>query len=283
MPIPFRPPLPPDDDWAAHRREIKQCRGTVCYAALVSHFGTESPKELELRVDGRAPYRSGDGDPSISNKYRRWRQGLALPSDESIQHVFHRSGGAVRLQQWRDLVLWELLEPELPRIQRIHQLLEASSPLVRRILLLDDYAGLGRPVHTASIDRQMYLGIRNHFSLDAFLALLCLARKGELLEADPQHFLPAACAFDIFPRVLYTHPPLAYRWEVLFECLARVYWRRLYGYGFGYVMEMDTVRTSLQALQANPRSPLPSLTGARKRVIDTDPLKEVERMYRRET
>ena len=272
MPIPFRPPLPPVDDWAAHRAEIKCCRGTTCYAALVTHFGTDSPKELEKRVDRRSPYHTRGGDLSISNKYRRWRQGKALPRDDSIKHVLNHTGGSVHLGWWRDLILWELLDPEPPSMQRINHLLEQSPPPVRKILFFDEAPNsLGRYEHS-NPDRSMILGIRNHFALDAFLALLCLARKGELLEEDPQHFLPATCAFDIFPRVLYTYPPLAYRWENLYACLERIYWRRLYGNGAYFLREIGTVRANLQALQIDSTSVLPMLSGNRVPKLNDDPV-----------
>jgi hypothetical protein len=277
VPIPFQSPLPPGDNWAAHRAEVKRSRGTACYGALVTHFGTDSPKELELRVDHRSPYRTEGGDASISNKYRRWRQGKALPNDDSIRHVLKQTGGSLRLERWRDLMLWELLDPEPPSIQRINHLLEQSAPLVRKILFFDGAPNnLGRYVHS-NPDRAMTLGIRNHFSLDAFLTLLCLARKGELLEEDPQHFLPATCAFDIFPRVLYAHPQLAYRWEGLYACLERIYWRRLYGDGIYYSREIGTVRANLHALQANPAAALTMLSGRRVRNLNSDPLGEIEK------
>jgi len=280
MPIPYQSPLPPEDDWAAHSKEIKRCRGTACYGALAAHFGTESPKDLEMRVDDREPYRTEGGDVSISNKYRRWRQGKALPRDESIKHVLLRSGGSVRLEHWRDLVLWELLQPEPPLIQRIHNILEQSALSVRKILFFDGAPnGLGRYAHS-SPDREMTLGLRNLLSLDAFLALLCLARKGDLLEQDPQHFLPATCAFDIFPHVLYTHAPLRYRWEGLYHCLERIYWRRLYGDGVRHQREIGMVHTSLQSLRANPSAPLSMLSGKRVRRIHIDPLGELEERYR---
>lgn len=267
MHLPYTYPFPPDDNWVKHRREVKRCRGACCYGALVIHFGTESPKDLELRVDGRSPYCTDSGDPSISNKYRRWRQGKSLPNGGSVRHVFERSGGSVRLDMWRDLVLWELLDPENPSIQRIHQLLEGSSAWVRKTLFFGTNSDrLGRNIPLFP-DRTRMLGIRNQYSLEAFLVLLCLARKAELLEQESENYLSAACAFDIFPRVLYTHPQLLYRWEGLYKCLASIYWRP--------EMRIETIRASLEVLKAKPAAKLPMLSGERADK-SIDPLTEWE-------
>ena len=275
MPIAFLPPLPPADGWSGHKKDVKRCRGTVCYGALTAHFGTDSPKELEWRVDGRRPYR-GEGDESTSNKYRRWRQGKALPHDDTVSHVLTRSGGGVRLDFWRDLALWELLAPVPPPMQRIHRLLEGSPMPIRRILFQDGLPDQSGRFHHSMLNREQQQAIRNQHSLGAFIALLCLARKGESLEDDPAHYLPAACAFDIFPRVLYTHRPLRYHWEGLFDCLDRIFWRRVYAGGILHRFPIETVQSSLQALDADPSATLPRMSGKRFRVIETDPLRHIE-------
>ncbi|WP_136256464.1 hypothetical protein [Metallibacterium scheffleri] len=275
MPIGFQAPLPPTDGWVGHKKEVKRVRGAACYAALAAHFGTDSPKELEWRVDGRRPY-GRDGDPSISNKYRRWRQGRALPSDETAARVIERSGGSVRLGFWRDLPLWELLAPEPPPMQRIHRLLETSPKPIRRILFFNSVPDImGRFCHTLP-ERDQTLAIRNQYSLDALIVLLCLARKGEMLEDDPQHHLPSACAFDILPRVLYTHWPLRYRWEHLFACLDRIYWQRVYLDGSCYMYPIKKMRAHLMMLDADPAAKLPQKSGKRLRVICDDPLRLAE-------
>lgn len=267
MAIGFHPPLPPDHDWNTHHKAVKRCRGTVCYGALAAHFGTDSPKTLEWRVDQRTPYSAGE-DPSTSNKYRRWRQGLALPHDDTIANVGARTAGGVRLDFWRDLPLWELLAAEPPSLQRLHGFLEGSHTSVRQILFMDDQPDrLGR-FHHSLPGRSQTLAIRNLHSLDAFLALLCLARKGEALEDDPHHFVPAECAFDIFPRILYSYRPLRYRWEEgLFSCLHRIYWSRVYLGGAIYDFPIEAVRSNLCLLDAYPAAELPQMSGKRLRDI----------------
>lgn len=260
MPTRFRTPFDPN----MHRDSVKRARGTACYGALAAHFGTDSPKLLELRVDDREPYDS-DGDKSISNKYLRWRQGKALPHvDSSIPHALARSGGAVRLDFWRDLPLWNLLALEPPTIPWIHRLLEGRGRSVRKILFLD-----GEPerygFNHSTPDREQLLAIRNLRSLDAFVALLALARKGEQLEDAPQHFLPSACAFDTLPYVLRSHGPLRYRWEGLFACLERIFWNRVYVNGSYYVFPIERVHDGLHRLQLDPAARLPVKSGRRQR------------------
>lgn len=262
-------PFLPDDGWTGHLKALKRCQGAACYGALASHFGTQSPKELEWRVDRRRPY-GGEGDPSISNKYRRWRQGKALPGQDTVAWVRERSGGGVRLDFWLDLPLWELLAPEPPPLQRIHQLLEASPSTIRDSLFRYSSSDGGQPYHTMLEDAQI-LAIRNQHSLAAFIALLCLARKSEMFADAQHHYLPAACAFDILPRILYTHRPLRYRWEDLFACLKRIFWEYMYSDRMDCKFPIGTTRAGLQILDADPTAELPQLSGKRMRVIDEGP------------
>ena len=251
----------PTDERKTRFRELKRVRGAVCFGALAAHFGAESSKKLEWRVDRRLPY-GEDVDSSPSNKYLRWRQGT-LPHDDSLTHVEARTAGSVRLGYWRDLPLWQILSPDLPAISSLHQVLEQMPRNIRKILLHDtDPAREGRFHHTIP-GRSQILAVRNQRSLDAFTTLVCLARKGEVLENDPLHFLPAACAYEIFPRILYSHRPLRYRWEGLFECLHKVLWCRVYSNGASFRFPIETVRRSLAVLDADPASTLPNLTGLR--------------------
>ena len=119
----------------------------------------------------------------------------------------------------------------------------------------------------APLDRKNALGLRNLRSLDAFIALLALARKGEQLEHAPQHYLPALCAFDILPYVLYGHPALRYRWEGLFECCKRIFWNMIYVTGQIGQFQLEEVQARLKALEADPLTSLPQLAGVRVKTL----------------
>lgn len=270
MPLAFQPPLPPADGWAAHRKEVRQCRGAACYAALSHHFGTFSGRLLEQRVGRRPPSMTQWGDPTQNNTYRRWMTRGHRPDDKTLEEIYLRTGGSLLLKKWRDLALWELLDPDPIPMQRLHALLEAMPLRIRKILFIEGKPNFsGRFEHTTH-DREMTYGIRNLFSLEAFMTLLCLARKGELLEEDPLHFLPMYGAYDIFPRVLYRHPPLEYQWESLYRCIERVYWLRTYGNGGFYPLGIETIAANLKSLKDNPNRPLRMQSGPRKFSVETN-------------
>ena len=71
MPIDFRVP-PNDGDWGPHTREVKAARGAVCYGALAAHFGSDSPRTLEWRVDRLAPYGKDDDE-----KVKKFKEAIA--------------------------------------------------------------------------------------------------------------------------------------------------------------------------------------------------------------
>lgn len=264
MPIEFRVPF---GDYAAHLKEVKKACGMVCYGALAAHFGTDSAKALEWRIDRRGPYRQNDddADPSSSNKYLRWRQGKALPHTDSIEHVRDRSGQAVKLDYWKDLPLWELLAPDPPLISRLNRLLEGMPKNIRRHLFIDGEPDLRGQFQHSWPERDQFLTIRNQRSLDALIALLCLARKGEVMEDHPRHYFPSACAFDLLPHVLHGNTALRYRWEGLFVCIERLFWNRVYVSGFQNFFPIETIRDGLLKLDADPNAILPSLSGERSR------------------
>lgn len=152
--------------------------------------------------------------------------------------------------------------------------MEAFPAQIRRILFFESEPNsAGRYIHS-DIGRQATLALRNLSSLDALLALLCLARQGEILSDDPRHSIPAACAFDVLPRVLYKHGQLRYRWENLYLCLERIYWRRSYGEGFqAHAYSIEQIRSNLTSLEANPTSALIQVSGKRtaRAKLESDP------------
>lgn len=250
-------------DPKTQKSELKKARGTACFGALAAHFGTESADQLEERVDGRT-IRNEDGEKSSSNKFRRWRQEGKLPKDDSVRRALERSAGAVDLAFWRDLPLWELLDPEPPPIWKLHRVIESSGRNVRCILFFEEEPERHGFNHSLP-DRSQILAVRNLRSLDALQVLLALARKGEQLEDAPQQYLPSACAFDILPYVLYSYKPLAYRWEGLFRCMERIFWNMVYVNGMYFEFPIEDIEAALLSLENDPALPLPSRSGKRQR------------------
>ena len=248
MAIPYMPPLPTAEDWAAFDLEVQRRRGAACFGAAAAHFGTTSPKTLEVRIEQKR-YVTQYDERTSSGKYMRWYRDGVRPSDATAARIKERSGGAVDIQYWRDLPLWELLDPTPPPIDRLHQLMEAMPRGIGRLLFGDSPEWrTPRFVHHI-LERNEYLAIRNIGSLDAFICLLCLACKGDLLDHDPSHYTPARCALDLFPRVVHRHPALAFQWEKLYACLSRIFWQRAYSNGVGYQFDIEVTRQNLLALQ----------------------------------
>lgn len=273
MLLPFRPPEPTAKEWAEHQREIGRCRGSACFKALAVHYETNSPSKLEALVDGRT-YITKQGDRSTSNKFRVWFRDGKAPSDDTVCHVYNVTHGKVDLRYWRDLILWQLLAHEPPSLIRLQYLMEESFPRsIRGILFFAyDRDRFGR-YHHGDIGRERTLELRDRRSLDALLAMLCLARKGEILGDDSQHSLPTMCAFDMLPYVLHQSAPLRFRWEKLFSCLERVFFRRLYGEdGDCCSFPRERVEEGLAALDNDPNAILRPMSGLRaKRKIDAPP------------
>jgi hypothetical protein len=252
MSIPFRDPEPDEAAWKEHAKDIANCRGVACFSALAQHFGTTSPTALERHVDGRMPYVTAGGDQSISGKYRAWLHG-SIPNDETCEWVRLQTENAVRLKCWRDHPLWRLLERDPPAIEWLHRQKEALPPKVGKFLFLDGIGHDNRYIHV-NLTRSETLRLRNVGTLDAFVALLCLAREGETMGDHPKHYLSSACAFDAFPRVLITQYPLRFRWESLYACLNRVFFRRLYGHGSYFEFKRESVYETLSALDEDPKA-----------------------------
>jgi len=275
MALPFREPPTPEAE-KAHAANIARCRGSACFAAIARHFGTDAPNELERRIDRREPYVK-DGEKSWSRKYRQWVTKGKLPSDNTCNFIWGRSGRSVDLRRWRDLFLWELLSLTPPSLERIHEEMAAMPLQIRRKLSAQhDDDGSGRFAR-CEFERETVLSLRNLRSLDAFTALLCLSREGEIINADPHHYLPAFCAFDMLPWILYSHPELRYRWEHLFECLRMTYWNRAYVNNMTFIPNRETIVEHLATLDADPHAtiaPKSGLRGPRPRFDNDDRFKE---------
>ena len=187
--------------------------------------------------------------------------------------VLGRSAGAVDLRYWRDHLLWELLCVGPPLFGSPYDRIAKFPAQIRKILLTGvktDRTGSYIPVE---IECERVLGLRNLRSLDAFVALLFLARENELIREGAPNFLPASCALDILPHVLYRHPQLRHQWEKLFVCIERILSRRLRG-DTGFEYPQERIESALAALDSNPRAPLEPISGQRR--ISTSAVHEAD-------
>lgn len=248
--MPTLPTVTALNDLLAHATAVRRCRATACFAALAAHFGTNSPVVLEARVDRRRAYVTGNGDRSWSGVYRRWLRDGTLPRDKTIDHVLERSAGAVDLRRWRDLMLWGLLTPA-PQLLNPPEVRAAQfSQQIRRIVFENFENHLRGKFRSLQIPPKRILSLRNLRSLEAFHALVYLARESELIGDSSQDLLPAICAFEILPTVLQRHRPLRFHYEGFFSCFERVMCRRLLYSESSYSILEDAsaaVRTSLTA------------------------------------
>ena len=222
-------PMPSDpfEPWRIHLAEVSRCRGTACFAALAAHFGTTSPVVLEARVDQRHAYLTANGDRAWSGIYRRWQRDGVLPTDKTAERVLIRSGGAVDLRRWRDLALWWLLTPGPKFVTSLQQRAAQFSSQIRRLVFENYESSLVGEYSSLEIAPRRIVSLRNLRSLEAFHALVYLARESEWIGSEPRQMLPAYCALEIFPGVLRRYAPLRYRGELLSNCVESVLSRRL--------------------------------------------------------
>lgn len=269
MVLPFRNP-PTPEAVEAHRELITRCRGAACFAAIARHFGTSYPNMLERRIDGRTPYKKGD-EKSWPGKYRKWLRDGKSPSSETCDFVRTKSGQSVDLKRLRDLFLWDLLQVSPPSLDALHEYMVSMPLQIRRKLSAGmDEDGTGRFARH-ELERDTVLSLRNLGSLDAFQALLCLAREGEIINDDRRHYLPALCAYDLVPRVLHSHPELRAVWERLYDCLEFVYWNRAYLGNMTFRPSKEKVAECLGQLDANPSAAIEQLAGRRQPRVVPEP------------
>lgn len=214
----------------SHAADIQRCRSTACFAALTVHFGTKSPVVLEARIDRRKPYLTKGGERSWSGIYRGWLRDSKTPHDKSVARILERSGGSVDLRLWRDLMLWRLLTPAPQLLDTPGSRASSFSRQIRRILFDELDNNLVGRHQRLRIPPARVLALRNLRSLEAFHALVYLARESELIGDQPEDLLPAVCAFELLPGLIKRYPQLRFRWGQLFSCVERVLCRRLKPY-----------------------------------------------------
>ena len=123
-----------------------------------------------------------------------------------------------------------------------------------------------------NFSRKQIIELRDMRSLDGFIALVALAREGEILEEDSKQLPPARCAFEIFPLILLDNPHLYACWEDLFCVLKLAIWDREFHGGAGCAeYTFENVKVGLEAYANDRYTKLPWSAGRFK------PLKEVKK------
>lgn len=217
----------PSGGWEQHLSDVARCRGGACFKALARHFQTESSNQLERRLDGRKPYRLAHGERAWSGKYRQWLKG-AQPSDDTHLYALAVTNGGVNLKFWRDLPLWKVLERPLPTISDLQDEMARMPDQIRRMVFVDTEWHRSARFSRRDFSQDSMLALRNLGSLNAFQTLLFIACEGEALNDDLRHVVPSMCAYDLFPRIVVKYPELHFRWELLYDCLERIFWKRIY-------------------------------------------------------
>ena len=234
MPIPNRFTITSELAIAQSER-IERCRSAACFIELALTFGTASATDLEKIIDG-ASGKDEDGFATYSGKYRRLislskKLAVTRMSDKTVKSVERTSKGRAKVKRWRDHVLFDLLQEPPISSEAVHQILVQCSPWIRRHIFIDSLLVDPTPpvvLPRFPLDRDTVLAIRNRRSLDAFVALLALAREAEHGSHQQEHSLTSACAREIFPYIVKDHPHLRARWVDLYECLKISFWSRGY-------------------------------------------------------
>jgi hypothetical protein len=231
-----------------HRERIDVCRGFACLTEFKRVFGTTESNELERIIDGKTARRNEDGEAQWSRKYVRYTKGSA-PDDKTLKAAIKAADQAKRRKPrtgfWRDNLLWELAQEPPPSLERLSEIMVMLPHGIRRQLYhFSIPENHGRQFHRQDFKREHALHLRKRATLASFIALLALAREGEIREDDSQHGLSVRCAFEIFPIILIDNPQLAARWWDLFHVLKLAFWSRRY-YGGIYFDDLTPTNTAL--------------------------------------
>ena len=183
---------------------------------------------------------------------RQWRGGK-VPSDDSIARALQCSDGNANLQYWRDLPLWELLkEPSELTAHQLHDIFVHLDLEVRQILFVmtmpDKHGEFARiDLHDGDIASLRALG-----TLDAFIALLGLARIAYFVRNDQHHAVLTSSAFAIFANVLAKCPQLEACADDLFLCLKTSFWSCCYLGDIRPYRGQELIQAHLEALRNGP-------------------------------
>lgn len=229
--MPFRDPVDASY-YEAQRKRIRRCCGTACLTDALLETGARTANQLETLIVGHPPRTDRYGQPMWSGLCRRWRDGVSLPSNESIARIGELSEGRSNVGFWRDHPLWLLLEepsrwdPALLMRVREH----VGDPVRRVVFVGGGSTWPGMPVLVEIGDHDLSK-LRSLKSLDALSVLLMLARLAETSNADARHAVLSASAFSILAKVVLENPQLGAAKDDLFEALRTSLWSCWYLHG----------------------------------------------------
>ena len=243
-----------DAAWEAHDHAVDQCRGQICLCAIAEHFGLPAALSDVGAVEVKCQAHEGgcEADLESNGTIRRWCTVGNNPRRDSIEKINMATGGRVDLDLLIKHPIITLLRREPPSIQQLNGYLEQAPLGIRKILILEpDLRGI---ISHHRPDRRTVLTLRNTWSFDGFIAMLCLARRGEVLGEAPAHALPAMCAYDMFPRVVQKTSLIRLQWQRLADCLHRVFWRRVYVCGISPHLPLELLTRNIERRLLNPRA-----------------------------
>ena len=246
-------PPPNSTTLSEHQHRIDCCRGIICFEEVARNFGTRSSNQLEVLIDDFVPSIDVDGRKIWPGKYRKWLSGTA-PSSATLSKVDQKTGGKSQLSHWRKLILWNLIEEpvawDLTVISHFTMYLqEPARTLARRVVSPDS---LGRYLST-EIVLEVMLELRDLYTLDAFMALLLLAREAKLIKSEQRFVLATTSAFEVFPRVVMAHVHLQVCWERLYRCVEFAFWSRVYLEDDTSPFSIEIVRRQMAVKREIPR------------------------------
>jgi len=231
-----------------HSEQVALCRAHLCVQALAHHFDCDpgNPAELEEHCGFTAADEFADRY-GRHGTVRKWLKNGIRRYPRSATRLKKKTDGKVDLKVLMDAPLLRLIEFEPPQLSWLQVTLE-SNPEARR-WLLDKWER--SDALSEFPDRRKVLQLRNHSTLGAFDAMLCLARRGEVTGRQQEHSFPSLCAFDMFPHVLLRYPQWRHRWRVLADCLHRVFWCRIYLDGIMMDLPMSLLERNVEMVLAN--------------------------------
>lgn len=281
-----------------HKKRIEVCRGIVCMEEIGIVFGTKESNELERIIDNKEPRRNEHGEAQWSRKYDRYLTGT-VPNPATVENISKKAKELDKTENvayWRDLSLWTLLKEPFASLEKIREVMNlmphnarknlfhlreiescvpplpqdlvdhikaTAPPDVRELLIqLERLEKPEKRLLRQDFSRKQAIKFRDMRSLDGFIALLAIAREGEILEEDPRQALSARCAFEIFPLILLDNPHLHACREELFLALKLAFWdRELHG-GFYYSeYTFENVEIGLETYARDRSAKLPWTAG----------------------